>query len=238
MEASVNAEGRQTKMPPYVSFVTFKNCMADLKDHGVPNKIDRSILTKFSGITGTQLMTAMRFLGLMDQGGKPTERLKELAHAHGTNAWREKLRPILESAYAPVLSVNLATATPKEFSDTFVKAFPGADSVLRRCMAFFLPAASDAGIEISKRILTGRKPRNGNTPPRRRREKTSDDVPDQRNERSKPLKNNDSSTSQDIRQRLLEKFPTFDPQWPDNLKAEWFKGFQQFMELTKEDVAS
>ena len=51
--AAATIETRQIRTPPYVSFVTFKTCVADLKEHGIPNKIDRSVLTRFSGVTGT-----------------------------------------------------------------------------------------------------------------------------------------------------------------------------------------
>jgi hypothetical protein len=29
--------------------------------------------------------------------------------------------------------------------------------------------------------------------------------------------------------QLLEKFPDFDPNWPDPIKEKWFAGFDQFM---------
>ena len=39
--------------------------------------------------------------------------------------------------------------------------------------------------------------------------------------------------SDSFEKELLAKFPSFDPAWSDELKAQWFKGFQQFMELAK-----
>ena len=172
MDASGTIETQEPKKtaPAYVSFATFTTCMADLKEHGIPNKIDRSVLTRFSGITGTQLMTAMRFLGLMDQSSKPTNQLAALVKAHGTPEWPKALRPVLEAAYAPIFAINLETATPNEFTAAFARAFPAAtaESVIKRCIAFFLPAAQDAGIQISRRILTGRKPRAAGTGPRRK----------------------------------------------------------------------
>jgi hypothetical protein len=33
---------------------------------------------------------------------------------------------------------------------------------------------------------------------------------------------------------MLAKFPEFDPKWPDEFQAEWFKTFQQMLELAKQ----
>lgn len=42
------------------------------------------------------------------------------------------------------------------------------------------------------------------------------------------------SPSSDVyRTQLLAKFPEFDPSWPDEIKAKWFEGFSQFMEMAK-----
>jgi hypothetical protein len=48
---------------------------------------------------------------------------------------------------------------------------------LQKCKAFFLPAAKDAGITISGRILTGRKPRSTNGPKRRIQNRTEKPTP-------------------------------------------------------------
>ena len=74
---------RSSGTPPYTSYRTFKTFIEDLHEHGVPSRIDRSVLTRFSGIVGTQLMHALRFLGLIEDDGRPTERLKGLVKAHG-----------------------------------------------------------------------------------------------------------------------------------------------------------
>jgi hypothetical protein len=33
---------------------------------------------------------------------------------------------------------------------------------------------------------------------------------------------------------LMSKFPTFDPSWPDDVKAKWFDAFKQMMDTMKE----
>jgi hypothetical protein len=150
---------RSSGTPPYTSYRTFKTFIEDLHEHGVPSRIDRSVLTRFSGVVGTQLMHALRFLDLIEDDGRPTQRLKELVNAHGAGQWPEKLLERLRQEYAPMFAIDLETATPSHFSEAFRKAFPAADAVVQKCVTFFLYAANDAGLKISGRVLKGRKPR-------------------------------------------------------------------------------
>ncbi|MDD4465958.1 MAG: hypothetical protein PHY25_04705, partial [Dehalococcoidales bacterium] len=54
------------QLPPYVSYRSFWNFLDRLRE-AVPARIDRSYWgDKFSGSTGTQLMGALRYLGLID----------------------------------------------------------------------------------------------------------------------------------------------------------------------------
>jgi hypothetical protein len=150
---------RSSGTPPYTSYRTFKTFIEDLNQHGVPSRIDRSVLTRFSGIVGTQLMHALRFLGLIEDDGRPTERLKALVKAHATGHWPETLLETLGHEYAPMFAIDLETATPSHFNEAFRRAFPAADAVVQKCVTFFLYAANDAGVKISGRVLKGRKPR-------------------------------------------------------------------------------
>ena len=150
---------RSSGTPPYTSYRTFKTFIEDLHEFGVPSQIDRSVLTRFSGVVGTQLMHALRFLSLIEEDGRPTHRLKELMKAHGAGHWPEKLVELLRREYAPMFAIDLETATPSHFNEAFRKAFPAADAVVQKCVTFFLYAANDAGVKISGRVLKGRKPR-------------------------------------------------------------------------------
>ena len=159
MPGGSSERAKPVRTPPYTSYRTFKTFIQDLGEHGVPSRVDRSVLTRFSGVVGTQLMHALRFLGLIEDHGHPTQRLKELVHAHGAGHWPEKLLELLRQEYAPMFAIDLETATPSHFNEAFRKAFPAADAVVQKCVTFFLYAANDAGVKISGRVLKGRKPR-------------------------------------------------------------------------------
>jgi hypothetical protein len=159
MPGGGSEQAKSTGTPPYTSYRTFKTFIEDLREHGVPSRIDRSVLTGFSGVVGTQLMHALRFLGLIEDHGTPTQRLKELVSAQGAGNWPETLLELLRRQYAPMFAIDLETATPSHFNEAFRKAFPAADAVVQKCVTFFLYAVGDAGVKISGRVLKGRKPR-------------------------------------------------------------------------------
>ncbi|MFC1977877.1 hypothetical protein ACFLWS_06420, partial [Chloroflexota bacterium] len=65
----------------------------------MPAVIDRSYWgERFSGSNGTQLMTALRFLGLIDSSGMPMTRLIQLVSAKGSQR-SEILMQIGHGAY-------------------------------------------------------------------------------------------------------------------------------------------
>ena len=161
---------RSSGTPPYTSYRTFKTFIEDMREHGVPSRIDRSVLTRFSGVVGSQLMHALRFLGLIEDDGRPTPRLSELIRAHGAGRWPEAFVEVLREEYGPMFAIDLEAATPSHFNEAFRKAFPAADAVVQKCVTFFLYAANDAGVKVSARVLKGRKPRSltPRKPPARR----------------------------------------------------------------------
>jgi hypothetical protein len=159
MSGGGSQQARSPRTAPYTSYRTLRTFIEDLREHGVPSRIDRSVLTRFSSVVGGQLMHALRFLGLIDDEGRTTQRLSELVIARGEAQWPETLSQLLRRAYAPIFAIDLETATPSHFSATFRKAFPAAEAVVQKCVTFFLYAAGDAGVKISGRILKGRKPR-------------------------------------------------------------------------------
>ncbi len=150
---------RTARTPPYTSYRTFKTFIEDIREHGVPSRVDRSVLTRFSGVVGSQLTHALRFFGLIDEEGRPTQRLRDLVDAQAAGRWPATLLALLRQEYAPIFAIDLEAATPSHFNEAFRKAFPAADAVVQKCVTFFLYAANDAGVKISGRVLKGRKPR-------------------------------------------------------------------------------
>ena len=136
--------------PPYVSFSTFRTLRDWLGDEGVPLRFDRSFWEgKFSGSTGTQLVAALRFLGLLDQD-MPRPSMERVAQAT-TDEWRELLAQLLVDAYAAVPFEELARATPAMVREWF-RAYPIDGHTLRKAISFFVSAAKEADVPMSNAV--------------------------------------------------------------------------------------
>jgi len=152
-------EGAKGPTAPYISFLTVKNVLKDMKEHSPPTRIDRTVFPNLAGGTVGQLLPALKFLKLTDDTGVPTNEMHNLISAHGTEAWGATLEQIVRSAYAPLFKINLEGASPGQFVEIFRKAYPGTEDVSRKSQTFFLNAAREAGIKISPYIMKNKKPR-------------------------------------------------------------------------------
>ncbi len=211
------------RLPPYVSYRTFLNFIERLQQ-GIPSRIDRSYWSdRLSGSTGTQLMSAMRFLGLIDSSGRPTSQLKQLVLARGAQR-TEVLRQLASQAFGFLqqASFDPQTATYAQLEETFHDTFELTDSVCRKCVKFFVSLASDAGVPLSPFILRrvrSVRAETGTKPAVKRRglkEKKNSIVPQNLEEVPEEI-------SWD--KMLVAKFPTFDPSWSDEVKLGWLETF-------------
>ena len=147
------------RTPPYVSFRTLETLIEDLKANGLPPQMDRSVLRRFSGGVGTQLLMGMKSLGLVTDDNKPTDQLDLWVSSHGSEDFKTAVRISLEGAYPFLSKLDLKTATPSMFAQAFKDGTNAKEDVLRKCRTFYLHAAQFAGIEIGPRIANGRVPR-------------------------------------------------------------------------------
>ena len=244
-------DSRRKRLPPYVSYRTFLNFIERLQQ-GIPSRIDRSYWSdRLSGSTGTQLMSAMRFMGFVDASGRPTTRLRQLVSARGAQR-TEVLKQIASEAYDFLLQASFDSqdATYAQLEETFHDNFEVTDSVCRKCVKFFVALATDAKIPLSPfilrrvrsvRVSTGTKPaikRRGT------KEKKNLIIPQDLEEIPEEISWDkmllakfptfDPSWSDEVKLGWLEafgelKFPTFNPTWSDEVKLEWFEAFNKLL---------
>ena len=80
---SAQSDAGRAPSPPYISWLTFLNLLEWLGSEGVPLQFDRSFWSrKFSGSVGPQLLTGLRFLGLL-KGIRPQPTLERIVEAKG-----------------------------------------------------------------------------------------------------------------------------------------------------------
>jgi hypothetical protein len=219
------------RTPPYVAYKTFIGFVDSLRK-AIPGRIDRSVMHTMSGGTQSHVSHALRTMDLINESGVPTEAFKNLINSLGEDR-KKALAASLKTGYPflfPPSKIDLATASGKQLLEEFENVGLRGDSI-RRSIAFFLAAGKDAGITLSpffnkiqSRSGTA-KPRNGGAP--------EEDSSGTKGEIKKPAsakKRDDLDDSQPAwMERLLSKFPEFDPKWPDDIKTKWFEGFDRLM---------
>ena len=216
---------RTGTVPPYVPYRTFRTFLEFLTE-GIPDRIDRSVWgSRFSGTSGSQLMTALKVLGLIDATGRPQRELERLVSAEGRER-REALRDMLRRSYGPVFELDLTRATRAQFHEAF-RRFGAREGVLAKCEAFFIQAARDAGIELSQYITAGRHGDRRPSAPRASRASGQTERTPPTGESAAP---GQAHPNLALAQRILEKYPDFDPSWSPEVQASWLNGMTRLYE--------
>lgn len=213
------------RLPPYISYRTFHNFIGRLEEE-TPARIDRSYWGQnLSGSTGTQLMAALRFLGLIDNKGEPTDLLRHFLDTSGDERKR-LLRNIALDAFDFIFQgpVDIQKATYSQLEEAFRGSFQLADDVCRKCIKFFIDMANDAGIILSPFITKRTRSRRSTDGQRsvRKNGRAGYSMP------PSTMKVAGASLWQEM---LLEKFPPFDPSWSDDIKISWLKTFNELLKL-------
>jgi hypothetical protein len=127
--------------PAYIPLITLDNFIERLKATGIPIVIDSDLTQTMSGGMASALMSALRFLGLVDQSGTPQESLRRLVAAYGTDRWKEVFGDLVDEAYADIVGdLDLTTATRSMLDDRFRKNSKAAGQVLDKAARFYLGA--------------------------------------------------------------------------------------------------
>ena len=158
-------------IPIYVSYSTFTTFLDWLAEMPVtPTQIDRSLwVGKFSGGTGSQLMSGLRFLGLLDNE-RPTDHLEPIIRADSTGR-KQLLEALLKDAYGANVIGELSSMTPKMLNEE-LERLGATEATLRKAFSFIVNAAKANDIPIApttakrarnkparKTSAAGRKPR-------------------------------------------------------------------------------
>ena len=219
-------EKRKKTLPPYVSYRTFLNFIEGLKA-GIPARIDRSYWgERYSGSTGTQLITALRFLGLIDNDNAPTTRLRHLVSSSGTQR-AHVLNQVSTSAFDFILekSIDPQVATYAQLEEAFSDTYGVTGDVARKCIKFFVSLRSDAGSTLSPFIMKRSRTRHTVSSKKRivkANARTS------RNS-TKPMGIDSDPSRLQWHEMVLAKFPTLDPNWSDEIKLKWFEAFDTLL---------
>jgi hypothetical protein len=153
MEASEKKTSDKKTVPPYVAYTTLSNFIDRFKQ-GLPSRIDRGLMGSMSGAAQSQVITAMRYLGMTSENGLPTPLMKQ--YATGDEGERKNaLGKMLVAAY-PFLfdteAFNISFATGQQLRETLEANTGATGETLDRCMSFVKDAAWAAGFTVSPYI--------------------------------------------------------------------------------------
>src|SRR5579859_1760088 len=121
----------------YLPFKTFLSAIEAL-EHGIPKKIDRTIWRTQSYIVQTQIIMALRFLGLVDSQDNPSPKLHQLVEKKSDR--KMFLNNLLVDAYRSIIDLDLTKTTPKMLDDEMEKYNVSGDTK-KKAVRFFLQAA-------------------------------------------------------------------------------------------------
>jgi hypothetical protein len=213
-------------VPPYLSFKTFKGFIDGLKV-GIPTRIDRTVLSSMSGASQSQLMAALRYLGLVSQHAVTGDKLAALVNSEGPE-YQRVLSGILKDGYPFLFSdFDLQRATTGQMEEAFRKAGASGETI-RKCVAFFLAASKSASMPVSPHIKTSsvtrtvRIKKNATITPSNGDAGVNAPMTD-------PVAPLVPPPMASWSQLLLAKFPSFDPNWPNEVKTKWFESFEKLM---------
>lgn len=191
----------------------------------------------FSGSAQTNLLTALRFLGLITETGAPTELLADLVNTpeDGRRGVAERM---LENAYSFVFSnsFDLATSTPKHLNDVFSNAGAKGGS-LRKCVKFFVSLSEYAGLTVSEYIKAGAKrgPKPGGAGKSRKDNAKNRDASSQEKGSAAIQKPVSTDWQKVMIEKILEKTVAFDPTWPPEAQVVYWEFMKQMLADVKDN---
>ena len=146
---------------PYATWSSFKTFLEQLADRGLPQRIDRTVMSKMSGATQSNMRVALTFFKLTDTEWAPTDALKRLVASHGKGEdWKQALRDVIVTGYDPVLGeLSLETGTAQQLWHCFREHGNVRGSTLSRAVRFFLAALREAEVKHSRYFVAPRRRR-------------------------------------------------------------------------------
>lgn len=149
----------------YVAWGTVRNAIEGFVQ-AVPTRIDRTVFPGLSGGTQSQLLAALKFLGLITSEGKPAPALHGVAVPDEATR-KKKLEAIIREKYADLFALDLIKTTPALLEEKMQESYNVSGSTRDKAVRFFLGALEYLDISVSP--LFKRSGGNGPVVPRKRR---------------------------------------------------------------------
>jgi hypothetical protein len=141
----MTSETKAKRVAPYIPFKTLQTAL-DVLSQGLPTQLDTSVWPSLSGGVRTQVLSAFKFLGLINDDGLVQENLQRLV-----DPGRDRklvLREILEQSYPKIVSLGHTNASPAQLSEA-MREYGVTGETLEKAERFFLQAAQFTELQLS-----------------------------------------------------------------------------------------
>jgi hypothetical protein len=144
--------------PPYATFSSLLSFFNKLCDTSIPSRIDPSVFGNASSSLSYSIIATLKFLKLIDADGAPSKTFIDFVHA-ADEARKPMMATLVREGYPSFFGgpIDLAKATAAQLDEHIRKTYDSSGSTVDKIAAFFIAAASFAGIELSHHIKN-RKP--------------------------------------------------------------------------------
>jgi hypothetical protein len=163
------ANQKEKGAPPaaYLPFKTFLSAF-DVFEHGIPNRIDRSMWRSQSGVVQGQILMTLRFFKLIGENDEPRPALERFVTLKDRR--KEHVAALLQNSYKSIFNHDLTKMTPKMLFDE-LENYGVSGETKRKASAFFLQAARFA--ELPMHPLLSSQTRAASSVPRKKRKGTN-----------------------------------------------------------------
>lgn len=218
---------------PYAPAKVIIDLIERYRSRGLPSPINGEVLARagVSDSLSSRTLQALITLDLIDAEGKPSAALEGMGVAPEAE-YLNRMGEWLTAAYADALQfVDPATANETDVRDAFRLYKPAGQR--DRMGSLFMGLFRHAGLAPEKTPTGGAAPRkktSGSPRPVKPRSVPPAKIDDGAGKAGTGTGAQQQQQDQpDYMKALLDKFPAFDPAWPDDIKAKWFDGFDTFM---------
>lgn len=152
---------RAVSRPPYAPAEALVRFVRRIPDARVPSDVNAESLAEQDLGAGSgnerHLVSALRFLGLIDQRGQPTEAFRDLTVPARQ---QEVLRRLLRQAYAPIFAAGPVDGmTRDEAESRFTATYGVAGQIREKAIRCFAALCELAGLPLAPDFLHRRRPR-------------------------------------------------------------------------------
>lgn len=139
--------------PPYAPVKGVQEFFESIASRSRPERVDKRFLEAVGVSAGNEqhLVSALKFLGLIDSNGLPCKAF-DVLYLKGPERQSE-FQTLLRSAYRGVFSrLDLQTTTRLEIHDVFVREYALRGQLARKASALFVLLCSLAGFVLSREL--------------------------------------------------------------------------------------